>query len=119
MFEIVKVVPDPATPTHDHRLKLLSFEDTKSVVGQVCDCDGYLVLSMGQKLYVRAFEQDEVLIAVGFLDVGVHVTSLQSLKNFILIGDALQSVTFVVFQASFLTLPLPPSFFFANIVSNI
>lgn len=68
------------------------------MVGNVCDIDGYLVMSMGQKLYVRAFEQDEVLLAVGFLDVGVHVTSLQSMKNFLLIGDALQSVTLVAFQ---------------------
>jgi hypothetical protein len=55
-------------------------------------------MTMGQKLYARAFEQDEVLLAVGFLDVGVHVTSLQSMKNFLLIGDALQSVTLVAFQ---------------------
>ena len=61
-------------------------------------------MSMGQKLYARAFEQDEVLLAVGFLDVGVHVTSLQSMKNFLLIGDALQSVTLVAFQVR------PPSF---------
>lgn len=67
-------------------------------MGNVCDLDGYLVMSMGQKLYVRALEQDEVLLAVGFLDVGVHVTSLQSMKNFLLIGDALQSVTLVAFQ---------------------
>lgn len=55
-------------------------------------------MSMGQKLYVRAFEQDEVLLAVGFLDVGVHVTSLESMKNFLLIGDALKSCTLVAFQ---------------------
>ncbi|KAL8292101.1 hypothetical protein RQP46_001567 [Phenoliferia psychrophenolica] len=98
LFEVIKVVAHPDTPTHDHKLKLLTFEDTKSVVGNLCDIDGYLVMSMGQKLYVRAFEQDEVLIAVGFLDVGVHVTSLQAMKNFLLIGDALQSVTLVAFQ---------------------
>ncbi|KAK4697553.1 cleavage and polyadenylation specificity factor subunit 1, partial [Phenoliferia sp. Uapishka_3] len=98
LFEVIKVVAHPDTPTHDHKLKLLTFEDTKSVVGNLCDIDGYLVMSMGQKLYVRAFEQDETLIAVGFLDVGVHVTSLQAMKNFLLIGDALQSVTLVAFQ---------------------
>lgn len=55
---------------------------------------------MGQKLYARAFEQDEVLIAVGFLDVGVHVTSMQSMKNFILLGDAMQSISLIAFQVS-------------------
>lgn len=106
IFEVIKVVPQPETPTHDHQLKLLFFEDTKSVVANLCDLDGYLVMAMGQKLYVRALEQDEVLLAVGFLDVGVHVTSLQSLKNFLLIGDALQSVTLVAFQVS----PVPTTF---------
>lgn len=103
---MIKVVPQPETPTHDHQLKLLFFEDTKSVVANLCDLDGYLVMAMGQKLYVRALEQDEVLLAVGFLDVGVHVTSLQSLKNFLLIGDALQSVTLVAFQVSRLRCPI-------------
>lgn len=111
IFEVVKIVPLPETPNYDHTLKLLFFEDTKSVVGNVCDIDGYLVMSMGQKLYVRAFEQDEVLLAVGFLDVGVHVTSLQSMKNFLLIGDALQSVTLVAFQVSFLC-----CFFFQSLI---
>lgn len=98
LFEVIKVNPDPSTPHVDHQLKLLFFEDTKSVVGNLCDINGHLIMSMGQKLYARAFEQDEVLLAVGFLDVGVHVTSLQSMKNFLLIGDALQSVTLVAFQ---------------------
>lgn len=93
-------MPNAETPQVDHQLKLLFFEDTKSVVGNVCDINGHLIMSMGQKLYARAFEQDEVLLAVGFLDVGVHVTSLTAMKNFLLIGDALQSVTLVAFQVS-------------------
>lgn len=109
IFEVVKIVPSNDTPLFNHKLKLLFFEDTKSVVGNVCDIDGYLVMSMGQKLYVRVLQQDEVLLAVGFLDVGVHVTSLQSMKNFLLIGDALQSVTLVAFQVcDFLSARLNP-----------
>ncbi|GAA5885680.1 hypothetical protein JCM16303_003111 [Sporobolomyces ruberrimus] len=98
IFEVVQIVPDPSAPRRDHILKLRFFEDTKSIVGNICDLNGYLFLSMGQKLYARAFEQDEVLIAVGFLDLGVHVTSLTALKNFLLIGDAMQSVALVAFQ---------------------
>ncbi|GAA5925405.1 hypothetical protein JCM1841_002835 [Sporobolomyces salmonicolor] len=98
IFEVVPINAHPATPRLDHQLRLRFFEDTKSVVGNICDLNGYLFLSMGQKLYARAFEQDEVLLAVGFLDVGVHVTSLQAMKNFLLIGDAMQSVALVAFQ---------------------
>jgi len=98
IFEVVKILPHPSAPRQDHILKLRFFEDCKSIVGNMCDLNGYLFLSMGQKLYARAFEQDEVLIAVGFLDLGVHVTSMTALKNFLLIGDAMQSVALVAFQ---------------------
>jgi len=32
------------------------------------------------------------------MDVGVYVTSLQTLKNLLLIGDAVKSISFVAFQ---------------------
>lgn len=98
----------PSSPKEDHVLRLLFFEDCRAVVSNVCDLNGYLFLSMGQKLYGRAFEQDEFLLSVGFLDVGVHVTSLQAMKNFLLIGDAVQSLALVAFQVRFL--PFHPSF---------
>jgi len=53
---------------------------------------------MGQKIFVRAFDLDERLVGVAFLDVGVYVTSLRVLKNLLLIGDAVKSVWFVAFQ---------------------
>ncbi|GAA5973411.1 hypothetical protein JCM11641_006446 [Rhodosporidiobolus odoratus] len=98
VFELVPVNPHPSTPTQNHQLRLLFFEDTKAVVNALCDLNGYLFLAMGQKLYARALEQDEFLLSVGFLDVGVHVTSLQAMKNFLCIGDAVQSLALVAFQ---------------------
>lgn len=50
------------------------------------------------QIFVRAFDSDERLVGVAFLDVGVYVTSLQTLKNLLLIGDAVKSVQFVAFQ---------------------
>lgn len=49
-------------------------------------------------MFVRAFDMDERLVGVAFLDVGLYVTSLRSLKNLLLIGDAIKSVWFVAFQ---------------------
>ncbi|KAG9083656.1 mRNA cleavage and polyadenylation factor subunit [Ceratobasidium sp. 370] len=60
--------------------------------------NGYLVSSMGQKIFVRAFDLDEKLTCVAFMDVGVYVTSLRPLKNLLLIGDMVKSVWFVAFQ---------------------
>lgn len=47
---------------------------------------------------MRAFDSDERLVGVAFMDVGVYVTSLRALKNLLLIGDAVKSVWFVAFQ---------------------
>lgn len=47
---------------------------------------------------MRAFDLDERLVGVAFLDVGVYVTSLRATKNLLVIGDAVKSVWFVAFQ---------------------
>ncbi|KAG6820213.1 hypothetical protein H0H93_003867 [Arthromyces matolae] len=99
IFEIVEVVPDPAFSTKRwYKLRLRCRDDAKGPVTAVSGFSGYLVSSMGQKVFVRAFDSDERLVGVAFLDVGIYVTSLQTLKNLLLIGDAVKSVTFVAFQ---------------------
>ena len=52
------------------------------------------------QIYVRAFDLDERLVGVAFLDVGVYVTSLRAVKNLLVIGDSVKSVWFVAFQVS-------------------
>jgi cleavage and polyadenylation specificity factor subunit 1 len=47
---------------------------------------------------VRAFDRDERLVGVAFLDVGVYVSSLRALKNLLVVGDAVKSVWLVAFQ---------------------
>ena len=55
---------------------------------------------------MRAFDLDERLVGVAFLDVGVYVTSLRAVKNLLVIGDAVKSVWFVAFQVGWLRLLL-------------
>ncbi|KAF7292889.1 Cleavage and polyadenylation specific protein [Mycena indigotica] len=98
IFEIVEVVPDPTlAPKRWYKLRLRFKDDVKGPVTALCGFNGYLVSSMGQKIFVRAFDDDR-LVGVAFLDVGVYVTSLQTMKNLLLIGDAVKSVMFVAFQ---------------------
>jgi hypothetical protein len=52
------------------------------------------------QIFVRAFDLDERLVGVAFLDVGIYVTSLRAVKNLLVIGDAVKSVWFVAFQVS-------------------
>ncbi|KIM33311.1 hypothetical protein M408DRAFT_152666 [Serendipita vermifera MAFF 305830] len=99
IFEIVEVVPDTERRgKRHHKLKLLCREDAKGPVTALCGMNGYLVSSMGQKVFVRAFDLDERLVGVAFLDAGVYITSLRCLKNFLVISDAVKSIWFVAFQ---------------------
>lgn len=110
-----------------YKLRLRCRDDAKGPVTAVCGFHGYLVSSMGQKVcggvwhpatrplalhdcvidqeltcvpqvFVRAFDSDERLVGVAFIDVGIYVTSLRTLKNLLLVGDAVKSVMFVAFQ---------------------
>ncbi|KAH8116054.1 cleavage factor protein [Phellopilus nigrolimitatus] len=99
VFDIVEVVPDPEkAQTRCFKLRMLCKDDAKGPVTALCGMNGYLVSSMGQKIFVRALDLDERLVGVAFLDVGIYVTSLRSIKNLLLVGDAVKSVWFVAFQ---------------------
>jgi len=97
-----------------HVLRLRCRDESKGPVTALCGINGYLVSSMGQKvavtpfhgdhthcglkIFVRAFDLDERLVGVAFLDAGTYITSLRSLKNFILIGDVLKGTWLAGFQ---------------------
>ncbi|TFK49248.1 hypothetical protein OE88DRAFT_1662681 [Heliocybe sulcata] len=99
IFEVVEVVSDPGSSAKRlYKLNLRCRDEAKGPVTAVCGLNGYLVSSMGQKIYVRALDLDERLVGVAFLDVGLYVTCLRSLKNLLLIGDSVKSVWFVAFQ---------------------
>ena len=57
------------------------------------------------QIFVRAFDLDERLVGVAFLDVGLYVTSLVAIKNLLVIGDAVKGVWLVAFQVSYLIDP--------------
>ena len=109
IFEVVEIVPDGER--RQFKLRLMCRDEAKGPVTALCGINGYLVNSMGQKVFVRAFEQDERLVGVAFMDVGLYVTSLRSMKNLLLIADAVKSVWFCAFQEDpFKLLPISKDF---------
>ncbi|KAL9936254.1 hypothetical protein V8E36_005096 [Tilletia maclaganii] len=99
IFDIVEVVSDGTDEGRNYRLRLLGRDDfTKGPVTAITDLNGYLITAVGQKLFVRAFEQDQWLVAVAFLDMLFYTTSLRKLKNFLIATDAQKSVSFIMFQ---------------------
>lgn len=118
---MIKGEPAPGDASPRRALRLLFMEDLKSAVGIVDGLDGYLIHSVGLKvcllkiwnganyglltqagacrqINVKGFEQDEKLLAVGFLDVNVYTTCIRTMKNLTLLGDAVNGLNFVAFQ---------------------
>ncbi|KAI9489620.1 CPSF A subunit region-domain-containing protein [Zychaea mexicana] len=98
VFDIIEVVPEPNNPQTNHRYKHLHTEDVKGAVTAMCDVSGHLVSCIGSKVIIWSFEDNESLVGVAFIDVQIFVTSICSIKNFIVLGDAQKSVWFLGFQ---------------------
>lgn len=100
LFEIAELIPSSKDSGNHYKLKMLMREETKGAVSAITSCSGYFVVAVGQKVLIRALEINERLISVAFYDAGTYIVSLEVLKNFILVGDQVKSVTFLAFQES-------------------
>lgn len=76
---------------------LITLRRTQSTWDELHFCLLQVLTALSQ-IYAKAFDQDERLLAVGFLDVGVHTTCIRTLKNLILVGDAIKGLGFIAFQ---------------------
>lgn len=98
VFEVIQVNPSEKHREYNRALRLRYYEETKACVTAVNALNGYFLHTMGQKLYAKCFEQDERLLAVGFLDIKPYATRLRVFKNLILLGDAVKGIMLVAFQ---------------------
>lgn len=101
LLEVISVVPDPTNPETNHKLKLVLAEEVKGPVTAVDQVDGYLMAAVGPRLMTYAFDDeqdDDSLIAIGFLDVSIGASSLATIKNFFVLGDIFRSCHFGVWQ---------------------
>jgi hypothetical protein len=98
VLDVIKVVPEVDRPETDRRYKLLASPEMKGPVTAACHVAGHLVVSIGAKLIVHSFENNETLTGVAFVDVGVYASTLVSVKNFFIVGDAVKSLSFHAFQ---------------------
>lgn len=98
VFDVVEAVPyDPGT--HDAmRLRLVCREEMRAPVTALSSLNGYLVAAVGQKLLVRSLEFNEWLVTIAFLETAFYTTSIQRVKNFLLLTDYHRSAYFVAFQ---------------------
>lgn len=78
-------------------------KEQKGPITAVTAVNGYLVATVGQKIYIFQFKNKE-LYGVAFIDSQIYIHQLASIKNFILAGDVLKSVDLLVFQKDYRTL---------------
>ncbi|CAG8555673.1 8742_t:CDS:2 [Funneliformis mosseae] len=97
IFEIIEVVPNQII-----RKKIISLsychEEVKGSVTAICDVKEYLLTCVGPKIFIRAFEDNDRLISVAFIDIQIYGNSVVSVKDYILLGDVYKSVWFFGFQ---------------------
>lgn len=100
VWEVAECVPVAgAAPGDAMRLRLLCHEEMRAPVTAMCDWSGFLVAAVGGRLLVRSLEFSEWLVTVAFLDTGVYTTSLQRVKNFLLLTDYERSAYWVAVQS--------------------
>ena len=100
LFDVIPIVPDPMFPYRTHKLKQVLSSEQKGPVNSFTQVNGYLLVSVGTKVMMFAFDEndDEAMEAIAFLDVGILSTSLTSLKNYFFLGDIYRSGMFCVWQ---------------------
>lgn len=100
VWEVTESVPAAgAAPGDAMRLRLLCHEEMRAPVTALCDMSGFLVAAVGGRLLVRSLEFSEWLVTVAFLDTGVYTTSLQRVKNFVLLTDYERSAYWIAVQS--------------------
>lgn len=79
-----------------YKLNPLCSKDLKGPVSAVAQLEGYLIVSVGPKLYVYFFDwKNKQLVPASFFDAQFYVISMNTIKNYIIYGDMLKGVHFM------------------------
>ena len=98
VFDVVDATPYGPAVRDTMRLVLVCREEMRAPVTALSSLNGYLVAAVGQKLLVRSLEFTEWLVTIAFLETAFGITSIQRVKNFLLLTDYHRSASFVAFQ---------------------
>ena len=105
LYDIIEVVPEPGKPLTKYKFKEVIIKDQKGPVSAITHVSGFLVSSVGQKVYIWQLKDDD-LVGVAFIDTNIFIHQLLSIKSLILVADVYKSISLLRFQEEYRTLSL-------------
>eukprot|EP00002_Diphylleia_rotans_P014974 TRINITY_DN2904_c0_g1_i5.p1 TRINITY_DN2904_c0_g1~~TRINITY_DN2904_c0_g1_i5.p1 ORF type:complete len:1381 (+),score=217.15 TRINITY_DN2904_c0_g1_i5:50-4192(+) len=83
-------------------LKLISDPEKKykGPVSAIGEINNYLVASIGPRVTLMQLTKDGELVGKNFYDASLFVTDLQTIRNFLFLGDVMKSTTLLLWRES-------------------